>query len=44
MKDKTRSFNRRVIEVPEGGIEEQGGEAVFKRIIKNVLELNTKGS
>ena len=42
MKDKKRSFNIQIIEVPEGGIKEQGGEAVLKRIIKNVLELNKK--
>lgn len=39
MEDKMRSFNIQLIEVPEGGSKEHGGEAILKRIIKNVLEL-----
>lgn len=44
MKDKIRSFNVQLIEVPKGRIEEHGGEAILKRIVKNVFELNKKES
>lgn len=41
MKDKMRSFNIQLREVL-GESKEQGREAILKRIIKTVLELNKK--
>lgn len=41
MRDKMRSFNIQLREVL-GESKEQGREAILKRIIKTVLELNKK--